>query len=489
MTRSYNSPPNVRKGAQEPRIKVEPLGIPYTDAQDAKELLAFNGMELFPWQMIPLNAWLARAESDELLYTTCILDVPRQNGKNVVVEAREYYELLACGGHILHTAHRVKTAKKSFRRLVRYFTDEKNNPGAAAKVENIRYTNGEEAIYLTNGGYIEYVSRGRGTSRGFDDITLVVFDEAQELTDEQVEAIMYTLAASASGDRQIIYTGTPPSPTAPGETFTRVRNNAIKNPTDSTCLHEWSVEEIGDVTDRNRWYAANPSLGYTLSEEFTETELSNSAPDGFARERLGWWSDQAANAAIPSDTWDKAAIERDLIPTQGKRAFGVKFAVDGSYVALCGCLLTEEGTAHVEAVHQAPIDEGIRWLADFLCEEERAEKTAAIALDGKNGMDALLDYLREEYPRQALFIAGTKGMIASANMFLEALKDNKITHWKSEEQKALDVSAKTSIKRPIGNDGGWGFGGENSPLIEAAALAFWAAKTTKRDPDGGCEIF
>ena len=38
----------------------------------------------------------------------------------------------------------------------------------------------------------------------------------------------------------------------------------------------------------------------------------------------------------------------------------------------------------------------------------------------------------------------------------------------------------TSVRRPIG--GGWGFGGDNSAPIEAASLALWGVKTSKRDP-------
>ena len=41
-------------------------------------------------------------------------------------------------------------------------------------------------------------------------------------------------------------------------------------------------------------------------------------------------------------------------------------------------------------------------------------------------------------------------------------------------------SAVTSVKRSIA--GGWGFGGDNSTPIEAAALALWGAKNSKRDP-------
>nr|DAX81073.1 MAG TPA: Terminase [Caudoviricetes sp.] len=96
------------------------------------------------------------------------------------------------------------------------FTDDRH-PDAEELVSTIRYTNGEEAIVLTNGGEIRYSARSRQAARGFAGVSLVVYDEAQELTDEQVEALMPTLAASATGTRQVIYTGTPPYPPNAGK--------------------------------------------------------------------------------------------------------------------------------------------------------------------------------------------------------------------------------------------------------------------------------
>lgn len=483
---------NARIGAQKPRISVEPQKPAWSDGQDATLLIKEHGFIPDPWQELILNQWLARDKKDAPLYLTCGLSCPRQNGKNGVIEAFELYKMVVCGEKILHTAHQVKTANKSFNRLASMFTDPANEE-LNELVVNIRRTNGEQAIYLSNGSLIEYSARSRGASRG-NTYSVVVLDEAQELTDEQIEALMPTLAASPTGYRQMIYTGTPPSPNSPGTVFERIRKSSLTNPSKTTCWHEWSVEEMPaagstfkDVLDQV--YETNPAMGIRLDEQFTENEFSTMSLDGFARERLGWWCEGSANIAIPRSMWTKAGIERDKIPTQGKRAFGVKFAPDGSAVALCGCLLTEEGKAHIEAVHNASLADGISWLSEFLCDETRAERTAAIAVDGKNGADALLDALREEYPRQALFVPGTKGVIASASMFFEALRSGKVTHWNSDKQEALNQSALTSIKRPIGSDGGWGFGGDNSPLIEAAALAYWAAKTTRRDPDGECEIY
>ena len=162
--------------------------VSYSDGEDAEALAEEMGLDLIPWQRPVLYDLCARDERDRPAYVTAGLSVPRQNGKNAILEAFELYVLAVCGWHVLHTAHRVKTTKKSFRRLVRYFTD-KRHPDVCALVESIRYTNGEEAIYLTNGGSIEFSARSRAGNRGFDDIQLVVFDEAQELTDDQMKAL------------------------------------------------------------------------------------------------------------------------------------------------------------------------------------------------------------------------------------------------------------------------------------------------------------
>lgn len=464
-----------------------------TDGPDASALIAKMGMKPFPWQDGVLDAWCARDSSDGPAYVTCGLSVPRQNGKNAILEAFEFYQLTVCGAHILHTAHRVKTAKKSFQRLVKYFTDRRHRD-VCALVRNIRYTNGEEGIYLTNGGSVEFSARSRAGGRGFDDIQAVVFDEAQDLTDDQLSAVMYTLAASASGYRQMIFTGTPPDPSSPGEVFGRNREAAMRATSKRTCWFEWGVERLPDPKSTfadlvGDVYAANPSMGYTLDLEFTESEFDKASIDGFARERLGWWSSQAANAAIADGLWRAGARPKEDVPS-GNKSFGVKFSPDGSLVALSVCVMPADGPAWVECIGTGDMADGIGWLADFLATEDMEEATAAIAVDGKTGAGALLDKLREVYPRQALMVPGTKGVVNASSMFEQALIDRMVWHWDSPngEQAALDESATGAVKRPVGNEGGWAYGGDGSAIIESAVLAHWAAKTTARDPQGGCEI-
>lgn len=470
-------------GSQEPRLRIEPPRAD-SDGSDAAELMEAYAFKLDPWQSDIVDCWLGKDEGGEYNVTSAGLSVPRQNGKSALLEAREFYGLLINGEKILHTAHQVKTAKSSFWRLVRFFQDNRH-PEIVEMVEKIRFTNGEECIQLKNGGEIQYSARSRQAARGIDGVSLIVFDEAQELTDDQIEAMMPTLSASTTGTRQIIYVGTPPYPGCPGTIFRRRRTACLKDPGPHDAWHEWSVhaegiEEIA-VDDESLWYMTNPALGKRLTEEFTRTELATLDKDGFARERLGWWMPVRMikeEFAIDEKAWD--ACKSNALKPEGRTAYGVKFSVDGSEVCLCGAVVPQEGKPRISMIEQRPTVQGIQWLADWL--NERSEKASCVVIDGRNGVDVLAEKIRESwYYKDSIIRATTKIVIASVSTLTDAINEKNVT-WFSK-QEALRESAVKSTRRPIG--GGWGFGGDDaiSIPIEAAALALWGAKTSKRDPN------
>lgn len=469
------------KGSQEPRISIEPSRIS-TDGTDAALLMSEYGCKLDPWQQTVLDCWLGKDEAGKYTVTSAGLSVPRQNGKNVDLEAREFFGLVVNGEKILHTAHQVRTSKKSFRRLAAMFTD-KRHPEITDIVKNIRYTNGEECIELDNGGVIEFSARSRQAARGFDGISLVVFDEAQELTDDQIEAIMATLSASSTGTRQIIYTGTPPYPGCPGEVFRRRRTTCLNDPSPHDCWHEWSVDgenvEKINAEDTSLWYMTNPALGIRLSEDFTKEEYKTMSKDGFCRERLGWWSPiltEVVNYAINANLWDSCK-STDPKP-EGKTAYGVKFSADGSFVCLCGAVIPQEGKARISLIEAKPTGHGTGWLAEWL--NERSSKACCVVIDGRNGVDVLVDKIADKWRSKGSVIRPTaKDVIASVGVLTDSLNEQSVTWYAGQD--ALRESAITSVKRPIG--GGWGFGGENSTPIEAASLALWGAKMSRRDPN------
>lgn len=468
------------KGSQEPRIFIAPEWVT-TDGPDAEALSAAYASTLDQWQKMIVDTWLCKGAAGKYMITSGGLAVPRQNGKNVCLEAREFFGMTVKKDRILHTAHQVKTAKKSFHRVEAIFTD-RRHPEVCEMVKHISHVNGEESIELWNGARIEFSARSRQAARGFDGISLVVYDEAQELTDDQVEAIMPTLAASATGERQILYIGTPPYPGCPGTVFKRFRKTVTTNHGPHESWIEWSVEAKSiddiDTEDKSIWYMCNPELGIRLSEEFTENELRTMSKDGFARERLGWWApetNERKNLAIDAKIWD--ACMSDELKPEGKTAYGIKFSADGAELCLCGAVIPKTGPARISLIDRRPTGRGIRWLSDWL--NERYDKAACVVIDGRNGVDVLVERIKDTWKYKDSVVRPTaRDVIASVGLLTDKLSERSVTWYSGQDQ--LRASAITSVKRPIG--GGWGFGGDDSTPIEAAALALWGAQNSKRDP-------
>ena len=467
-------------GSQTPTFRVEPARAG-TEGPLAAQLMEAYAYALDRWQMLVVDCWLGTDTGMQYTVTSAGLALPRQNGKNVCLEARVVYGMAIRAERVLWTAHQVRTCKKAFRRLVSIFTD-KRHPELMALVKQIRFTNGEECIELTNGGSVEFMARSRQGARGYDGISLVIFDEAQELTDDQLEAIMATLSASATGTRQIIYTGTPPYPNCPGTVFRRRRQICRESPGRHDAWHEWSVEAESaadiHVGDPKLWYQTNPAMGIRLSEEFTGEELRSMSADGFARERLGWWPPALAlkdEPALDLKAWERAAS--DAGKPAGKTAYGVKFAADGSEVVLSGAVITPEGKVRISLIDRKPTGHGTKWLAAWL--NERYGKASCVVIDGRNGADVLVDRITEVWKAKGSVIRPTaRDVCAAAGQVQDALSEGNLSWFRPQE--ALNQSVQNSTRRPLA--GGWAFGGEDAAPIEACALALWGAKTSRRDP-------
>lgn len=477
-----------RTGSQIPRIRVTPPSIVDTqDGKDAAKLCSEYWFTPDKWQENILKDWLGRDKDGHLATITAGLSVPRQNGKNGCIEALEFYLLLTDPNtHILHTAHQVKTCKRAFKRLKQAFTNT-DHPEICSFVETVRSTNGEEGIFLTNGASIEYSARSRSAARGFDKISLVVFDEAQELLDEQVEALLFTLGASET-DRAMIYTGTPPDPEKVyAEVFPRMRKRILEHPTPHSSWHEWSIETLPkkDVTYdelTEELYLTNPALGKRLSFEFGREAFTSSSLKGFCREALGYWEDISANnAAIPKQLWDASTIESIGDKYRYKTALAVKFSVDGSQYALAGAKMNKHHEIAFELIAVDSTAQGTRELAQKLADRQRS--VACVSIDGQAGAEALVnDLVDAGVKRGYVMRPNARDVIGAAVTLISGLKDTTIKH---THQKTLAASALGCTKRIIGQNGGWSFGSTDaasSIAIEAAAMAVFVVKTTKRNP-------
>jgi hypothetical protein len=438
---------------------------------DAVKLLRVGGTVLDPWQSDIMDDWLGRTPSGKWAAPTAGGSVPRQNGKSLLVQGRAEAGMLMLNETVIYTAHLQKTATETFEEMRDFF----EHPKLRRYVAEIKTALGREQIILKSGARIKFLARTRNGGRGQHG-DLLIFDEAQEL-DETAQG-SFLPAISASLNPQTVYVGTPPGPDAVGTVFRNLRQRALDGEAKRAAWFEFSVPEIGDVTDPKRWAATNPALGRRIQFSTIEGEAEQLDPDTFARERLGWWSPVAAenlDYAIDRRAWE-ACASVDEKP-EGKTAYGVKFAADGSAVCLCGAVIPKEGPARVSLIEMQPSGRGLVWLVNWL--SVRYDRASCVVIDGRNGVDVLVERIKGVWrAKNAVIRPGVKDVLAAVGLFTNAVNEGVLTWYKPQE--ALNESAVTAVKRPIG--GGYGFGGENSLPVEACALALWGAKTCKRDP-------
>ena len=155
----------------------------------------------------------------------------------------------------------------------------------------------------------------------------------------------------------------------------------------------------------------------------------------------------------------------------------MKFSADGSLVCLCGAVINSD-TERISMIEQKPTGQGVQWLADWL--NARYGKASCVVIDGRNGVDVLIEKIRDTWKmKKSIITPNARDMVAAVGMLVNDINENRLTWY--EKQEALRDSAVTSTKRSIG--GGWGFGGDNSAPIEACALALYGAKTSTRNPE------
>lgn len=254
---------------------------------DAVKLLRVGGTVLDPWQSDIMDDWLGRTPSGKWAAPTAGGSVPRQNGKSLLVQGRAEAGMLMFNETVIYTAHLQKTATETFEEMRDFF----EHPKLRRYVAEIKTALGREQIVLKSGARIKFLARTRNGGRGQHG-DLLIFDEAQEL-DETAQG-SFLPAISASLNPQTVYVGTPPGPDAVGTVFRNLRQRALDGEAKRAAWFEFSVPEIGDVTDPKRWAATNPALGRRIQFSTIEGEAEQLDPDTFARERLGWWSPVAA---------------------------------------------------------------------------------------------------------------------------------------------------------------------------------------------------
>lgn len=405
-----------------------------------------------------------------------VVSIPRQTGKTYLYGWMVFALCtLSKDLTVVWTAHRTRTSDETFDKM----RSMAQKPKVAAHIDGQpRSANGQQMIKFKTGSRILFGARELGFGRGFDKVDVLVFDEAQILTESALSDMVPATNAAPNG--LVLMMGTPPRPKDPGEAFASRRDDGLAGDED-TVFVEFSADRGSKIIDWEQLEKANPSYPHRTSRTaILRMQKLLGSDENFLREAYGIWDEVlTSKKAIQFASW---SVLKSVKPKQGRVAFGVKFTPDGSTVALGGGVRPDDGPIHVEAFRQENLGEGLGWLVDFLV--KRADETAMIVVDGKAGAGALAQALRDEgVTRRGLIVMPNLDQVGAAHsMFLEAIKSGSLSHL---GQDGLDEQVKDAVRRQITKAGAFGWDpdkGDSVALLDAVTYAFWGAKTARANP-------
>lgn len=468
----------TKQGRQTPTQSVI---LPYSSTKgiEATEIYAQTGRSALEWQELLISDIMATNEDGLWVHQKFGYSVPRRNGKNEILVMREMWGLM--NGEIMcHTAHRTTTSSSAWNRLRSLLIKagyvelgrKKKDEEPLEKSFRTNKQHGLENIELTGGGKIDFRTRtpNGGLGEGFD---LLVIDEAQEYTDDQEGALIYTV--SDSRNPQTIFCGTPPTTVSSGTVFMKMRSDCLSGSSYDTGWAEWSIPaQTDDVYNTELWYETNPSMGAHLDERKIRAEIRKDIVD-FNIQRLGVWLKYNQKSEVSEAEWNALKVAK-LPELKGRLFAGIKFGADGQNVAMSIAVKTADGRIFVESIDCQSIRKGDGWILRFLKDAD----IQMCIVDGKSGQELLIGDCKEAKIKPLPQSAKVAEICTASTMFTQALEQQSICH---AGQPSLQQSVCNCDRRAIGSAGGYGFKslkeGVDIALMESMVLAHWACATSK----------
>ena len=296
-----------RLGVTKPRLQNVPLkGTSKLD--DVKQLAEILGEPLLPWQEYVLKDMLTVDKDGKFIRKLNLLLISRQNGKTFLARMLILAHLLKWDSkNILIMSSNRSMALDTFRQVAAAL---ENNDHLKGFVKQIRYANGTESIEMLDGTRLDVVAATRDGSRGRTADFLYI-DELREVSEEGYRAAIPTTRARPNS--QTLLTSNA------GDAFSvvlnQLRERALENPPKSFGFYEYSAPQYCKITDRAGWAQANPSLGYTITEEAIEEAIATSPIENTRTETLCQWIDSL------SSPWTHGSLEEcadsELVLTAG----------------------------------------------------------------------------------------------------------------------------------------------------------------------------
>jgi hypothetical protein len=427
-----------------------------------RDTCARFGTTFDAWQVGAGRLILGKAADGMYAADETVVSIPRQVGKTYLFGWIMFALCIIRPGTLaLWTAHRFPTACDVFDELKGIV---ENNPKLDAHVKRITTAADNKVIEFRNGSKIHFGARERGFGRGFKRVSILMFDEAQILTENALDDMIP--ATNTIEDALVFYAGTPPKPSNPSEAFTRFRHDAIAGDSESTIYIEFSADEGADPLDREQWAKANPSYPRRTSARAILRMRKNLTPDSFMREALGIW-DSVLIGVFTAGKWAKLAVDVHKHPAPAPAALGVAADIDGVWLQLGAASVGER--PHLGSSLRLRADGG---KSEFVSEVKRIanEQGVDVAID-KNGPAAFLIPELEQAGVPLVLMSFDEAVHAGAEL-RDAVETGRVEHGDYDDlNEAVDAATwqMRGDRRVLGRKNG------DISALESVSLALWRA--------------
>lgn len=472
--------PSTPRLSEVARKVVLPVGVVSTGWPSVRDKCRDLGIE-FRWWQHALGGIILAKRADGTYAATIggtAMSIPRQVGKTFLVGAIVFALcLLHPNLTVIWTAHRVRTAGETFGKMQAFARRQKIKP----HVSRVILGSGEEAIEFFNGSRILFGARADGFGRGFDEVDVVVFDEAQIIKDNALDDIIPAMNQSRQPTGGLLLLmGTPPKPTDAGEAFTRMRDEALSGEDEDTAWVEFGADPgflptptPAKLTDAD-WVQvakANPSFPDDTPRSAILRMRKKLGPESFIREGLGIWDEVRTTAAFGPGVWDACAAD----PVTGLPLAALAVAADNDLTrfSIVGAALDGD-VVQVRAIHFG--DNGA--AAATRAAELSKEYGVAVAVDGR-GPASVLILPMQQADADVVPMKGPEVMDACADVST-AVRDRLLRHSNFKE---LDDAVEGAGKKRINDRWAWDRRSDVvvAPL-EAMTLAHWLLTRPQEPP-------
>lgn len=440
-------------GSRTPRRMVLPEGAVSTAGLEAVELAQIAGLQLDPWQQLCLVHSLAERHDHTWAAHTVGLIVPRQNGKSVVIEARALAGLLLLDETLIYSAHLLDTSLEVFSRL-----EDRLDASAdlSSRVKKINRSHGTESITMRSGARIQFRTRTKSGGRGFG-ADVVFLDEAMELPEASVGALMPTLSARPNPQLWLAGSAVDQTVHVHGRSLARIRARAMSDDPGRLAYFEFSAaDDLDDVDvdlvidDEDAWREGNPSFGDRIGRESVAAERALMDPRTFCVERLGigdWPSldDVDPDAVITVGGWNACRDELSTIVDVPVLTLDVTPSQDRAAIAAAGT--NADSLVHGEIVDHRP---GTAWTIDRcreLCDRHAAVE---VLVDGKSPAAALIPRLENAGVR--VRVLTWQDVTLGCTSLVDMVRDQRVVHLGTRE---LLAAIKGADRRGSGDQWAW----------------------------------